>query len=178
MIGLEFPTLNKFEKEQKVIELHKQGKTYKEISIQAHKNFRDIKKIITAYERKKELQAKREESNQSSPIKKLSLSSRAFKLFIDGKKLIDVAIGLDISARKALKLWNQFLRLERMEDCYEFCQEHSYDIPRFLSINTFMKRNNISGEDIVNVLRTADDINNLNKTYHNLKNEIEKIKTK
>ena len=47
---------------------------------------------------------------------------------------------------------DQFLRLEGMEDCYEFYKEHSYDIPRLLSINTFMKRNNISGNDVVNVL--------------------------
>ena len=29
---MEFPILNKFEKEQKVIELHRNGKTYKEIA--------------------------------------------------------------------------------------------------------------------------------------------------
>ena len=69
---MEFPILNKFEKEKKVIELHKEGKTYKEISIQVHKNFRDISRIIKAYERKKELQAKRKESNQSSQTKKNS----------------------------------------------------------------------------------------------------------
>ena len=63
---MEFPILNKFEKEKKVIELHKQGKTYKEIATIVHMSFRDISKIIKTYERKKELQAKREESNQSS----------------------------------------------------------------------------------------------------------------
>jgi len=36
---------------------------------------------------KKNLQAKKEESNQSSQIKQLSLSSRSFKLFSDSKKL-------------------------------------------------------------------------------------------
>ena len=48
---MEFPILNKFEKEKMVIELHKAGKTSKKIAKIAHKNFHIIKKIITAYEK-------------------------------------------------------------------------------------------------------------------------------
>ena len=39
-----------------------------------------------------------------------------------------------------------------------------------------MKRNNVSGRDIVNVLRTANDVNNLNQIHSNRKTEIEKLK--
>jgi hypothetical protein len=39
-----------------------------------------------------------------------------------------------------------------------------------------MKRNNISGNNIANVLREATDIINLNQTYSNLKAEIEGLK--
>ena len=63
-----------------------------------------------------------------------------------------------------------------MYECYEFYQEHSYDIPTFLSINNFLERNDIYGKDIVNVLRTANDVINLNQTIINLKAEIEKLK--
>ncbi|MGZ5500648.1 MAG: hypothetical protein ACXWEW_05825, partial [Nitrososphaeraceae archaeon] len=133
-------------------------------------------KIIKAYERKKELQAKREESNQSSQIKKPSLSSRAFKLFSDGKKPTEVVIELDIPPEKVEKLWSQFLKSERMEECYDFFQMCQYNIPILLSINNFMKRNNISGPDIVNVLRKANGVINLNQTILNLNGEIEKLK--
>ena len=164
--------LNKFEKEKRVIELHLQGKTIRVIAPIVHMSFKDISKIIKAFERK----AKREESNESTQPKKPPISTQAFKLFRDGKELTDVAIDLEIPARKALKLCYQFLRLERMEDCYEFYKEHSYDIPRFLSIDTFMKRNNISGNDVVNVLREANDVINLKQIISNLKAEIEKLK--
>jgi hypothetical protein len=164
--------LNKYEKEKRVIELHLAGKTIREIAIEVHMSFTHISKIIKAYERKKELQAKREENNQNDQIKKPPISTQAFKLFRDGKELTDVAIDLEIPARKALKLCYQFLRLERMEDCYEFYKEHSYDIPRFLSIDTFMKINNISGNDVVNVLREANDVVNLKQIISNLKAEI------
>ena len=45
-----------------------------------------------------------------------------------------------------------------------FIRSIRYDIPTFLSINNFIKRNNIDGKDIVNVLRTANDVINLNQT--------------
>jgi hypothetical protein len=45
-----------------------------------------------------------------------------------------------------------------------------------LSINNFMKRNNISGNNIANVLREANNVTNLNQTFSNLKTEIEKLK--
>ena len=46
--------LNKFEKEKRVIELHKQGKTIKEIAKEVHMAFRDISKIIKKYEDSKD----------------------------------------------------------------------------------------------------------------------------
>ncbi len=168
-------SLNKYEKEKRVIELHLAGNTIREIAKELHMSFTSISTIIKTYERKKELQAKREVSNQSSKIKKPFLSSRAFKLFSDGKKPTEVVIELDIPPEKVEKLWSQFLKSERMEECYEFFQMCQYNIPTFLTIDNFMKRNNISGPDIANVLRKANSVINLNQTIFNLKTEIEKL---
>ena len=103
------------------------------------------------------------------------MSSRAFKLFIDGKKPTEVVIELDIPPEKVEKLWSQFLKSERMEECYDFFQMCQYNIPTFLTIDNFMKRNDISGPDIANVLRKANSVINLNQTILNLKAEIEKL---
>lgn len=165
--------LNKFEKEKRVIELHLKGKTLRNISKEVHMSFGPISKIIKAYERKKRLETKREENNQSSTIKKLSQSSRAFILFKEGKKIDEAKVLLDIPFKLAIRYWKQYLKSIRMYESFEFYQDHSYDIPRFLSINTFMKRNNISGNDVVNVLREANDVINLNNTISNLKSECE-----
>ncbi len=168
--------LNKFEKEKRVIELHKQGRTIRQIAPEVHMSFRDIAKIIKKYERKKELKAKREENKISSQPKKHSISSQAFILFKEGKQIDEVKVLLDIPFKFAIKYWVQYLKSIRMYECFEFYQNHSYDIPTFLSINTFLKRNDIYGKDIVNVLRTANDVINLNQTILNLKGEIEKLK--
>ena len=173
---MEFPILNKFEKEKKVIELHQQGKTIKEIAMQVHKNFRDISRIIKTYERKKELQTKREESNQSSQIKKSLISTQAYKLFSDGKKLTDVAIELEIPARKAVRLWSQFLRLERMYECYEFYQTFRYQIPELLAISTFIRQNQVDITNIASILKEAKDVFHLESYRSEIKNEIERLK--
>jgi lambda repressor-like predicted transcriptional regulator len=47
--------LNKFQKQERVLQLHKKGKTIREISKKAHMAFRDISKIIKAYEKKSRL---------------------------------------------------------------------------------------------------------------------------
>ena len=112
--------LNKFEKEKRVLELHLQGKTIRDIAKEVHMSFTPISNIIKAYERKKELQAKREENNQSTQPKKPSISTQAFKLFLDGKKSTEVVIELDIPPEKVEKLWSRFLKSERMEECYDF----------------------------------------------------------
>jgi DNA-binding NarL/FixJ family response regulator len=41
-----FIILNKFEKEKRVIELHLEGKTIRDIAKEVHMSFRDISKII------------------------------------------------------------------------------------------------------------------------------------
>ena len=125
---------------------------------------------------KERIATKREENNQNGQIKKPSISSQAFKLFSKGKKPTNVKIELDIPPEKVEKLWSQFLKSERMEECYDFFQECEYDIPTLLTINNFIKRNNIYGPNIANILRKANKVVNLNQNILNLKGEIEKLK--
>jgi len=163
--------LNKQEKEQRIIELHLQNKTIREIAKEVHMTFSPISKIIKAYERK----AKREESNQSTQPKKPSISTQTFILFKEGKKIDEAKVLLDIPFKLAVRYWKQYLKAIGMFEAFEFYEDHSYDIPKFLSIHIFMKRNNISGKDVVNILREANDVNNLKEIISNLKAEIEKL---
>ena len=104
--------LNKFEKENRVIELHLEGKTIRNIAKEVHMSFRDISKIIKTYDRKIRLETKKEEIKNNQP-KKLSTSSQALKLFSDGKQPTEVAIILDINYDRVSRLWSQFLKLEK-----------------------------------------------------------------
>jgi transposase len=166
--------LNKFEKEKRVIALHLEGKTIRDIAKEVKMSFRDISKIIKAYDKKVRLKSKREtqEGNTQMP-KKLSLSTQAFILYQEGKKIDETKVLLDIPFKLAIRYWKQYLKSIGMFEAFEFYQDHSNDIPTLLSINTFMKRNNISGNDVVNVLREANDVINLNQIISNLKSEWE-----
>ena len=73
--------LNKFEKEERVIELHLEGKTIRDIALIVHMSFRDISKIMKSYDKKIRLQQtkkEKEESNQSSQPKKPPISTSDF----------------------------------------------------------------------------------------------------
>ena len=168
--------LNKYEKEKRVIELHLAGKTIREIAKEVHMSFTPISKIIKAYERNKELQAKRAESNKTNQPKKPSISTQAYRLFLDGKKLTDVAIDLEIPAKRVLRLWFQFLRLERMYECYEFYQVFQSQIPELLAIGSFIKENNVDTRNISHILKEATDVYHLQSYRAEIKNEIEKLK--
>ena len=164
--------LNKFEKEKRVIELHLAGKTIRQIAPEVHMSFRDISKLTKAYDKKIRLQQtkkEQQENNRQTITKKLSLSSRAFILYQEGKKIDEVKVLLDITFRLAMRYWRAYLKSIRMFEAFEFYQEHSYDIPTFLSIKNFMDRNNIYGKDILQVLREATDVIHLRAEIERLK---------
>ena len=173
--------LNKFEKEKRVIELHLEGKTIRDIAKEVHMSFRDISKIIKVYEKNQNVAVKEKKSTSDSPHikKKLSKNSQAFKLFRDGKKLIDVVIDLELSYEQADKLWSQFLKLDRMYEAYEFYNDYEHEIPGFLSIRNFIKNNHVHINKIADILRQAKDTIGLQVHISILKYEIENLqKTK
>ena len=164
--------LNKFEKEERVIELHKQGKTIRQIAPIVHMSFRDISKIIKAYDKKiiiEQTKKEKQKENNQQIIKKLSLSSQAFTLFKEGKKLDEVKVLLDIPFKISQRYWKQYLKSIGMYECFEFYEVWQYDLPSLLSISSFMKRNNVSSTDILNVLREAKDVLNLRAEVERLK---------
>jgi transposase len=168
--------LNKFEKKQRVRELHVQGLSIREISKIVKMSFRDISKIIKAYEKQQAALKEKPKRDSLKIQKNSSKSSQAFKLFREGKKLTDVAIDLEIPAKKVVKLWSQFLRLERMYEAYEFYKDFQYEIPRLLIINSFINNNHININNIIDVLRNAKDILGLQLQISIFKHEIEELK--
>ena len=158
-----------------VIELHKQGKTIRQIAPEVHMAFRDISKIIKAYDKKISFEPKKE-NNQSNKIKRCSKNSRAYDLFSNGKTPVQVAIDLQLDYEKVRKYWTEFLRLNNMKKLYNIYIENEYHLDSLFRIYYFMLRNNISIKGIESILRAAHDVINLNKIISNLRADIEKLK--
>ena len=173
---MEVPLLNKFEKRDLVIKLHKEGRTYSEIAHIAHVSVRDIKPILKKYERKLESETKRRVDNQAQPIKKISRSSRAYELLLQGKTPVEVAIELNLGFEEARKYWTEFLRLQGMKKLYNIYVYNECHLDYVLKIYYFLLRNNIDFKNFENVLNVAYDITKLYQTRSTLLAEIEKLK--
>src|SRR3954469_17496545 len=133
-------TLNRTEKEQRVIELYQQGKTVREIAQEVHMSFGDIGSIIRKVTGPEENDNKSTEQQQDNiSLITLSKDTQAFALFSDGKKPIDVAIKLDLEANIVDKLYQQFWRLEGIYQLDLVYKEIRRYLPSFLKLFKLMK---------------------------------------
>jgi len=95
--------LSKKEKEEQIVKLLYDGVKFKDIAKELHVSLSDISKIkrkITGEESEKE--------------KTLSLTSKAFHLFLEKKSLVEVAIILNITKDEVIKVYSDFLVLHNM----------------------------------------------------------------
>jgi transposase len=163
--------LNKFEKCDLVIKLHKEGKTYSEIAHIAHVSLRDIKPTLRKYERN--LETKKGEVNNQKTTKKRSKRIQAYDLFRNGKTPIQICIDLRLDFHRVRKYWKEFLLLQNMKDLYNIYIENEYHLDYLLHIYFFMLRNKIPKKDCEIVLQNAATVITLNNSISNLKLECE-----
>ena len=168
--------LNKFEKEKRVLELHLEGKTIRDIASIVHMSFGPISKIIKAYDKKIRLQVKKEEPNPSNQIKKVSKSSQAYQLLLNGRTPVQVAIDLDLDFPKVRKYWLEYLRLKNMTKLYNIYIQNEYHLDFLFKINYFLLRNEIEIKNFETILNVAYDITKLYQTRSNLIEEISRLK--
>jgi hypothetical protein len=104
--------LNKFDKEALVIQMHKEGKTIRQIAAAAHVSFSDIGKII------RKIDGPTNDMNDSNDIdlSNKSKSTQALYLFDRGKKPIDVVIQLDLLYSEVKDLLQEFWALKDLYD--------------------------------------------------------------
>ena len=99
--------LNKYDKEQLVIKLHQEGKTIREIASAAHISLTDIGTIIRRIDG-----GDNDDTVETKDIKKKSRETKALYLFSNGKKPIDVAMELDLSASEVHDMLEEYLGLK------------------------------------------------------------------
>jgi predicted XRE-type DNA-binding protein len=121
--------INKFEKEALVIRLLNEGKTIREIATEAHIAFKN-------------------EIQQESSTPK-SLETQALILFAEGRNQVEVAIALDISTSKVSDIYEEYLRLNSIEDLIEVYEKIKYSLPKFLKLFDAMTSSDMSVEDFV-----------------------------
>jgi hypothetical protein len=161
---------NKQEKEELVIRLHKEGKTIRQIAAAAHLSFTDIGTII----RKIDGRDNDDGVETIKDIKTKSADTKALFLFANGKKPIDVAIELDLSASKVQNMLDEFWALNDLHELAFVYNEIKTFLPSFLKLFHCLQKNKmLSEKHITNILRYAgNDLPQLTDRVQCLTNDV------
>jgi hypothetical protein len=162
--------LNRRDKEQLVIKLHQEGKTIRDIALAAHLSFSDIGAII----RKIDGRNSDDGVEDKIDIKNKTSETKALFLFANGKKPIDVAIELDLSASEVQNMLVEFWTLNDLHELVFGYDEIKSYLPSFLKLFHCLKeRRMLDEKHISKFLRYANyDLSDLANRVECLSNEI------
>jgi hypothetical protein len=141
--------LNSEEKEENVIRLCKENKSFREIAKLMHMSFRDIGVIINKWKERERGQL------EENDIKLKSKTTQAIKLFSESKTTVDVVIALDLPADQVRAIYRQYWDLKHMYELGQIYDEDQYDLPRLLRLHKIVKDLGMEECDIKNVLELA-----------------------
>jgi hypothetical protein len=143
--------LSKAEKEEVVIQLYKESKSFREIATLMHMSFRDIGAIT----KKVELQAARERGYAAEDIEPKSKESQAFKLFSEGRSPVEVAILLDLAADRVRAIYREYWELTGRFELAQIYDEARYDLRGLLRSHKIIRRLEMEEHDIKKVFELA-----------------------
>ena len=133
--------------EELIVQLHKEGKTMREISKVIHKNFTSIGAVL-----KKRFP---EEYTDSCPMNR---ETQALKLFSEKRTATQVAIELGSSTDETEKFYTNFWRLEGLYELYNIYKEYHRNLTEFLHFLNHLRDRKITTRRGFNkVLKMIDD---------------------
>src|SRR5215831_7175483 len=143
--------LSKAEKEELVIQLYKENKSFREIATLMHMSFRDIGAIT----KKVELQAARERGCIAEDTQPKSKESQAFKLFSEGRSHVEVAIQLDLAADRVRAIYREYWELTGRFELAQIYDEARSDLRGLLRLHKIIKRLGMGEHDIKKIFELA-----------------------
>jgi transcriptional regulator len=154
--------MNRVEKENLVLKLYRQGKTIREIAQIVHMSFRDISSII-----------RREtgEAEQKDRIR-LSKSAQALRLFEQGYTPVDVAVKLDIDTGEIGRIYKEYWNLKGLYNLLQVYEELKGEISSILKLYQLTKKEGMGPEQVVNLLKIAAELPNLESRYKVIRSNI------
>jgi hypothetical protein len=106
-------------------------------------------------------------------------ATQAYKLFSEGKKLLEVAIELGLKEKEASKYFSEFLRLKGLQEIYEIYLENKYYLRSFRKLFRLLKREGMTADNMqwfVNAVKIGIyKIPEIRKQYAKEKDELEVI---
>jgi hypothetical protein len=155
------------DREQQVLDLFEQGKRRRDIAKICRMNFTDIKKIVDSKYGPKQ----RKDESKSE----ISGYQQALKLFLSGKRPVDVSIKLGLSFEEVRKTYLQFLSLNRMYRLKQIFDNLGNGIKPFLTLYDKMQKNNFTVDQITEAVNFVGSLPELEERHSTLINDIQNI---
>jgi transposase len=150
---------SKDEKEGRVIDLYyNQGKTYQQIAKEVKISPNDIRAILKKEEEKAAAVAASKAKDEQQE-NKTSKQVAAYKLFSEGKNLIQVAIDIKLPAAEVTQFYIDFLKLKELDEFSIIYEKHREDIPHILKLYRLAEKDRIGIEQLLKLAELADDNN-------------------
>jgi hypothetical protein len=162
--------LNKQEKEELVIRLHKEGKTIRQLAAAAHLSFTDIGSII----RKIDGRDNDDRVEANKDIKNKTRETKALFLFSIGKTPLQVAIVLDLPASEVHDMLEEYWALNELHELALVYNEIKAYLPSFLKLFHCLRKNKMLDEkQIFNILKyVGNDLPQLIDRVQCLRNDV------
>jgi CII-binding regulator of phage lambda lysogenization HflD len=157
------------ERENRVIELHEQHKSTRDIAKDVHMNFSEIGSIIRRYHGEAKVETKKQEGSGVA----LSKDTQVFKLFELGKAPIDVTIELDLKPDEVVTLYKQWLELKGLHEVNQLYEERKQDddLSELLELHNLIQTEGLKPRQLVDAAHYGADMSALESRVMVLKNE-------
>jgi hypothetical protein len=164
--------MNREEREEHVILLYKEGRTFKDIAKEMHMSFRDIGAII----KKAKLEAERERGYTTDEEPK-SPEAQAFKMFSEGKSPVEVAIALDQPSDRVRAMYREYWELSGRYELAELHDKAKHYLPSLLGLHKIVKDLGMKECDLINALELAkhNELELLQWKVEYLRNEVQML---
>ncbi len=146
--------LGKKEKEMLVIKLATEGKTTRDIAKEAHVSFKTIRQILNKV-------TGDDEAEKEQRLESKSDYARAFKMFLDGRPRLEVAIELDIESPTVICYYEDYLKLANMRKLVCVYNELKDDLPIFLDLYSRIKKEGLGKQQINELLGIPNRLRDL-----------------
>ena len=138
------------EKEDLIRKLLNEGLPSRDIARNARCSLNVVSRI------RKEMASEELDKKKTSPI-----TTQAFKLFLENKTLVEVAIILEISAQEVLKIYSEFLLLQNNGKLAEILDKDKDYQASLLELHDYLSKNKIDIQHGLNIVDLEEQIKNL-----------------
>jgi hypothetical protein len=157
------------QKEKRILDLHNEGYTIRDIAKQERKSFRDIGAIIDREQERQETIARQ--------TQQADIASQAYSLFSKGKSLVEVAINLKLRQPDVQVLYQEYLKLAGSDKLNKIYDELKDGIDHLVKLYMITIAGGINLNQVERLLKIAnDDLINVEKTYEFLTNRVAELK--